>query len=80
MGDTSVPPAFEEWQEEQFIKKQLFDDEITEEQAKQKTASFAEKIRKRYNPTPQELEERRARIAEQEARREKTFFDTPSLF
>lgn len=76
IGGTSLPPGFEEWQAEQFIKKRLFDGEITEGQAKQEALELSERIRKRYNPTPQELAERRAG---HKAKREKSFFDMPSL-
>lgn len=77
MGYTSLLPNFDEWQEEQLIKKRLFDGKITEEQAKKEAQAFAEKIRKHYIPTSQEL---MVEMAEREAKREKSLFDIPSLF
>lgn len=72
-------PQFHEWAEEQRIKKQRREGQITATEADKKAAELAERIRKKYNPTSEESIAAVKRIREQEAAT-KTFFDSPSLF
>lgn len=69
-------PTFEEWQEERLIQKALRDGMINEEEARRQSAEFAEKIRKKYNPTLEELDEWRRSLAVPPP----SIYDVPPLF
>lgn len=72
-------PTFEEWEEEQTIKQQSHNGEISTAEAEVRVKALKDRIRKRCHPSQADIEEWRRVAAAREAAKPKTVFDLPSL-
>lgn len=63
-----------------MIKKRLLDRVITEGEAAEQTTALAGELRKKYNPTQEELDEAQRQWQAREAAEQPAVFRTPSLF